>query len=115
MRKFSSAIGIFIVSQILQFSGYVKPEDIEEGGILRKVMMEQPESVITALKVIVVALPLVLLTVTYLMARRYPLTQAIHARLRTQLEYIRSSRERGLNPVELAELKGLLIGKEKQS
>jgi len=111
MRKFSSAIGIFIVSQILQFSGYVKPEDVSENGVIRKMMMEQPESVITALKVIVVALPLVLLTVTFLMAQRYPLTQRVHAKLRTQLEYLRGSRDMGLEPGMLKDITQLLVGK----
>lgn len=112
MRKFSSAIGIFIVSQILQFSGYLQPRDIEENGVVRKVMMEQPESVITALKIIVVAIPIVLLFFTFLMALRYPLTARLHERLRIHLEFLRRESEQDLEAEELQTLKNVLVGKK---
>ena len=113
MRKFSSAIGIFIVSQILQVSGYLQPENIEENGVVKKVMLEQPESVITALKVIVVAIPIVLLIFTFLMSMRYPLTAKLHARLSVHLKFLRGESEEDLAPEELKEIKDILVGEQR--
>ena len=89
VRKSSSALGIFIVSQILNFSGYIKPETIDG----KEVLFEQPESLITALKVIVFAIPVVLLLVTIFFARKYPLTKEVHDKLRNLLEFKRGDRE----------------------
>lgn len=112
MRKFSSAIGIFIVSQILQFSGYLQPQDIEENGKIIKVMMDQPEAVITALKFIVVVIPLVLLILTFIMANKYPLTQSLHRRLNIHLKFMRKETNEDLSKDELAEIQTILVGKE---
>jgi Na+/melibiose symporter-like transporter len=110
MRKFSSAIGIFIVSQILHFSGYIQPRDIEENGVIRKVMMQQPELVIAALKVIVVVFPIVFLILTFIMASRYPLSSSLHARLRVHLEYLRGESGEDLPADELKGIKDILVG-----
>ena len=112
MRKFSSAIGIFIVSQILQVSGYIGPQDVEENGIIRKVIMEQPASVITALKIIVVAIPLFLLFFTFIAASKYPLTSKIHARLNMHLKILRGEPGEDIGAEELKEIKQHLVGKQ---
>lgn len=110
MRKFSSAIGIFIVSQILDIAGYIKPQDISENGVTKKLMMEQPETLITALKFIVIFFPLFLLGLVLFNTYRYPLNAAIHKRLRIQLDFQRGETEEGLDEQEVNEIRKKLIG-----
>jgi Na+/melibiose symporter-like transporter len=106
VRKSSSAFGIFIVSQILNFSGYIKPETIDG----KEVLFDQPESLITALKVIVFAIPVVLLLITLFFARKYPLSQEVHDKLRKLLEFKRGETESSeLSEEEAKSLTDLLI------
>jgi len=51
MRKFSGAIASYIVTLTLQFSGYINPIKTEVDGVIMNVEQQQPESLITALKV----------------------------------------------------------------
>lgn len=105
MRGLSSAIGIFIVSNILDFAGYIKPMENIVGDKTTKVLMEQPQGVISALKIIVVGIPFILLFATYLAARKYPLTRLNHEKLIRHLEYKRGNTD--LKPLEDAEVKHL--------
>ncbi len=110
MRGLSSAVGIFIVSNILDFSGYIKPVDQVVGGSTIKVLMEQPQAVINALKIIVVGFPFILLFVTYVLARKYPLSREVHEKLSKHLEYMRGNIEKPpLSDSEVEQLKKLLI------
>jgi sugar (glycoside-pentoside-hexuronide) transporter len=110
MRKFSSAVGIFIVSFILEASGYLEPQVQVISGNAKKVMMEQPQSVITALKIIVAAFPFVLLFITFNMAKRYPLDKEIHEKLNKYLEFKRGIlKENPLPENEVEEVKKILI------
>ncbi len=106
MRKFSSAVGIFVVSQILDFSGYIQPTD--------GVMAEQPEAVLLALKLIVTILPLGLLVVVFLAARRYPITTTVYGRLKEQLKFQRGESSEGVDSETLNTLKTTLIEGEKR-
>jgi oligogalacturonide transporter len=105
IRKSSSAFGIFIVSQILSIAGYVKPETIEG----KEVLYEQPESLITALKIIVFAIPVVLLVITIFFARKYPISKQVHDRLRKLLEFKRGESKTEVPENEEKELRDLLI------
>lgn len=106
VRKSSSAFGIFIVSQILNISGYIKPETIDG----KEVLFDQPESLISALKVIVFAIPVVLLIITIFFAKKYPLTKAMHDKLRNLLEFKRGDIEKtDLSESEIEELTNTLI------
>jgi oligogalacturonide transporter len=90
----------------LNFSGYIKPETIDG----KEVLFEQPESLITALKVIVFAIPVVLLLVTIFFARKYPLTKEVHDRLRNLLEFKRGDREStDLSPEEIEDITKKLV------
>ena len=110
MRKFSSAVGIFVVSYILEASGYVEPQIEIVAGVTRKIMMEQPQSVITALKIIVAAFPFVLLFITFNMAKRYPLNKELYENLNKYLEFKRGNLpENPLSERELEQLKKTLI------
>lgn len=105
IRKTSSALGIFLVSQILNIAGYVKPETVDG----KEVLFEQPGSLITALKIIIFAIPVVLLIVTIFFARKYPITKTIHERLRKLLEFKRGESDQPVSKKEEEELKRILI------
>ena len=110
LRKFSSAIGIFLVGAILHFSGYIKPIKSMVEGKLTETLQVQPESVIRALQLIVLLFPLALLIPAFFAAKKYPLDMNIHKKLRDHLEFVRGEVETdNLNSSELNELKSKLI------
>ncbi len=110
MRKFSSAIGIFIVSYILDFAGYIKPQEITTGGVTREILMEQPDTVITAIKIIVLIFPFILLFFTFRIAMKYPLDREVQERLTKYLDYRRGNLEENpLTDTELEDMKKALV------
>ncbi len=105
-RKSSSALGIFIVSLILEFSGYIKPDTVNGQEMLHT----QPETFITALKWIVFVIPVVLLAITVLFALKYPLSKDMHDKLRDYLDFKRGKTDKtNISPEELEILKKKLI------
>ena len=109
-RKFSGAIGIFTVGLILQFSGYRAPIQEMQDGRFTEILQQQPESVITALQLIVFVVPMVLLVPAFFAARTYPLDKQTHGRLRRYLEFQRGQEETcNLSPTELEDMKQRLI------
>ncbi len=109
-RKFSGAIGIFAVGVILQFSGYQPPLKGMVDGRYVETLQAQPDSVITALQLIVLLVPLLLLVPAFFVARSYPLDKVTHGRLRRYLEFRRGQQgESNLTDDELAAMKRLLI------
>ncbi|HLV08720.1 MAG TPA: MFS transporter [Halanaerobiales bacterium] len=109
MRKFSAAIGIFIVSQILDLAGYVQPLQKVVDGATVNILQEQSAAVITAIKIIAVFFPVVLIGLTYLFAKKYPLTHKIYERLSIQIKFERGEKEEGLDRKEIKELEETLI------
>ncbi len=107
LRKFSSAIGIFVVSQILDFAGYIAPTNGVEST--------QPEAVLLALKLIVTILPLGLLVVVYIAAKKYPLSAGMYQKLKIQLKAQRGEESEGLPADELQQIEEQLIGKQGKS
>ncbi|MFA9390959.1 MAG: MFS transporter [Prolixibacteraceae bacterium] len=110
LRKFSAAIGIFIVGAVLQFAGYLKPVKEMVEGKLTETVQVQPESVIIALKGIVLIFPLILLIPAYFVAKKYPLDKETHENLKKHLEFKRGELEvDNLSPKELKDLETKLI------
>lgn len=110
MRKFSSAIGIFIVSNILELAGYIEPKTEVIDGVTKTIMMEQPSTVIFALKAIVVGFPVVLLVIAGFIAKKYPLSREKHLVLMNYLMFQRGEIEESpLKDEELKALKNELI------
>ena len=105
MRKFSSAVGIFIVSTLLDISGYVKPYETVIDGVTKEVLAEQPQSVLTTLKIVVVIIPLILLTVTFFASRKYPLSQDIVKKISGYLEFKKGKADE--SPVTEEEMEAL--------
>lgn len=110
MRKFSSAVGIFIVSTLLDFGGYVKPSEEIIDGVTKQVLAEQPASVLLTLKIVVVVIPIILLAVTFWAASKYPLNQDRIKKLSGYLDFKKgNSTENPLTDAELEDLKKELI------
>ena len=109
-RKFSGAIGIFAVGMILEISGYLPPVRSVVDGTTTEILQSQPDSVITALQLIVFLVPMALLVPAFLVAKTYPLDKITHGRLRDYLEFRRGEREtNNLSDSELEAMKRLLI------
>jgi GPH family glycoside/pentoside/hexuronide:cation symporter len=84
LRKLATALAIFIVTNYLAFTGF---QGGNTGGL---VAIEQPESALTALRVLVGVLPASMLTLSILVAWRYPLNRETHAEVIRQLKINRS-------------------------
>ncbi len=91
MRKFSGAVGIFIVSNLLSLAGYINPVEQVVEGAARLVDQPQSATFLLVLRLIFVFVPLVLLSLAILLAARMPLTHQTHARLNRVL----AARRRG--------------------
>lgn len=89
-RKMASAFAIFIVGQLLEASGFVS----STGG---RVLVEQPESALLMLRLLVSAIPAVMLVLAVLVAWRYPLSRARFHEIQQELLRQRAARkqERG--------------------
>jgi oligogalacturonide transporter len=109
-RKFSGAIGIFTVGMILEFSGYLPPLKAMVDGRYTETLQTQPDSVITALQLIVFFVPVLLLIPAFFVARTYPLDKFTHGKLRRYLEFRRGEHtDSNLSDDEVAAMKKLLI------
>jgi oligogalacturonide transporter len=95
VRKICSAVAIFIISALLDIGGYIRPID----GIEQI----QPASVILSIRLIIILAPLLLLSVGIAAARRYPLSEQVHKRLRKFMD----NRENGA--AEEKELRDILV------
>ncbi len=85
-RKLSSAIGIFLIAQIIHWAGYLKPvEEMVDG---KKVLIEQVQSpeFVMVLKLIFALIPVIFLAFSAYNAFRYRLTPDLHNRIKEYLE-----------------------------
>ena len=85
IRKFSSALAIFAVSNVIGWAGYVPPIQETVDGATK--LIEQPQSAtfLLVLRLIFMLLPLFLLALAFIFARGFPLTPELHRRLNTML------------------------------
>ncbi|MBN1883542.1 MAG: MFS transporter [Deltaproteobacteria bacterium] len=108
LRKASSALGIFIVSQIIFWAGYLKPvETIIDGKAVIERQAQTPEFLIS-LKIMFALVPALFLSIAIISAIRYRLTPEVHDRLNITL----TARRRGkdYNKTEEQQLKKTLEG-----
>jgi oligogalacturonide transporter len=111
MRKFSGAVGIFIVSNILGAAGYISPVEKVVNGVTQLIDQPQSDQFVMTLRVIFVLVPAILLSLSIFAANRLKLTHESHARLNRVLAARREGQE--LSPelqAEVQELEKLLIG-----
>jgi oligogalacturonide transporter len=108
-RKLGSAIALFLVAQVIGVAGYLPPQPVSVDGVTR--LVEQPQSwvFLVCLRLLFALLPVGMLLVGILAARRYPLTRALHSWLQAALEARRDTGE-PLPDVQL--LSGVLVGRE---
>ena len=102
-RKLSSAVAIFAVAQVLQFSGYIPPI-LQSGKLIESV---QTPAFINALRVFFVLIPVGFISFGIFFAIRFPLTVGIYQRLEKYLALRRSGV--GANEEEKQELINMLI------
>lgn len=114
MRKFSTAVAIFLVSNLLGAAGYLQPVEEVVDGVTRLVEQPQTDTFLLALRLIFVLVPLALLLAALWFAWRYPLSPDVHQRLNRLLARRRASPpnapEDAATQQEAAELRRLLIG-----
>lgn len=111
MRKLSSALAIFIVSQVIGLAGYVSPVSEVVDGVTRLIEQPQPESLQLALRMIFAFVPPVLVGIALVFAARFPLTPQRHQRLNVLLAARRAGE--ALTPemqAEAATLRRELVG-----
>jgi len=106
MRKLASAIGIFIVSQVISIAGFIKPIEQQVDGVTKLVKQQQTPEFFTALRIIFGILPVLFLLIAIYNAVRYRLTPDVHNRLNKLLTARRLGKEYDKN--EEAELKRIL-------
>lgn len=108
MRKMSSALAIFAVSNAIDRAGYVRPIEEVMNGATKLIEQPQTPQFIFVLRLIFAGLPVVLLFLSVLFALRYPLTHEVHEKLNSVLQKQRVGAD--VEPNEVAQLSELLIG-----
>lgn len=79
-RKLATAIAIFGVTRVLASTGFVETTP----GTIQNI--EQPESALLALRLLVGIVPAIMLIVAIIAASRYPLDREVHEAIRRQLK-----------------------------
>jgi oligogalacturonide transporter len=90
MRKASSAVALFLISNSLYLAGYRKPEQAVVDGVTRLVEQPQTDGFILMLRLIFVLAPIIFLSIGLYQCIRYPLSPELHRRLVALLEKRRS-------------------------
>lgn len=108
IRKFSSALAIFAVSNVIGWAGYIPPVQETVDGVTRLIEQPQSEGFLLVLRLIFMLLPVVLLVLALLFALRFPLTPALHRRLNTLL--VRQRAGDAVDETEKAQLARALLG-----
>ena len=107
IRKFSSALAIFAVSNVIGWAGYVPPMQETIDGATKLIEQPQSDTFLFVLRLLFMLLPIVLLAFALFFATRFPLTPELHDRLNKFLAAVRKGEE----PEEDgAELKEILVG-----
>jgi oligogalacturonide transporter len=108
IRKFSSALAIFAVSNIIGWAGYVPPVQETMDGATKLIEQPQSEIFLLVLRLIFMLLPVILLGFALVFALRFPLTPELHRRLNALLKRQRAAET--LDEDEKQKLKKALLG-----
>jgi GPH family glycoside/pentoside/hexuronide:cation symporter len=79
LRKLAAALAIFTLTQVLSATGF---QGGRTGGLI---VIDQPESALNALRILVGVVPAILLGISILVAWRYPLSREAHAQVIREL------------------------------
>jgi glycoside/pentoside/hexuronide:cation symporter, GPH family len=91
-RKMASALAIFIVGQLLEVSGFVSSTS-------GRILVEQPESALLMLRLLVSVIPAFMLVLSVLVAWRYPLSRERYYEIREELLHNRSLRRQAQDEI----------------
>jgi oligogalacturonide transporter len=108
IRKFSSALAIFAVSNVIGWAGYVPPVQQTIDGATKLIEQPQSDTFLLVLRLLFIFLPIVLLAFALLFAVRFPLTPALHRRLNALLAKQRAGE--AVNEAEKQALTKILLG-----
>jgi oligogalacturonide transporter len=106
MRKLSSALGIYIVSNVIEFAGYRRPVKETVEGVAKLVKQPQSGQFLFVLRLLLALLPVLFLGIGIFNAWRFRLTPQVHKRLKDYLKLRRAGEE--TDPAEEEELKQIL-------
>ena len=98
IRKFSSALAIFAVSNAIGWAGYVPPIQETINGATRLIEQAQSDTFLLVLRLIFMLFPIMLLAFALFFAVKFPLTPELHRRLNALL-----ARQRANEPVDKIE------------
>lgn len=93
-RKLASAVALFIIGLVLQYSGYLRPE---AAGL----PVVQPASALAAIRLLLCLGPVVLLGMVILLAAKNPLTKESYDVVRRRLDFLRGASDRDVAEDEL--------------
>jgi oligogalacturonide transporter len=102
IRKFSSALAIFAVSNVIGWSGYIPPIQETIDGATKLIEQPQSDTFLLVLRLIFMLFPIILLAFALFFALRFPLTPELHQRLNALL-----ARQRVNEPVDETEKQDL--------
>ncbi|HTX80387.1 MAG TPA: MFS transporter [Longilinea sp.] len=108
IRKLSSALAIFAVSNAIGWAGYVPPVQQTVDGAMKLIEQPQSDTFLLVLRLIFMLLPIVLLSFALVFAARFPLTPELHAKLNTLL--VKQRAKEPVDETEKAELTKVLLG-----
>lgn len=109
MRKLSSALAIFLISQAISLAGYVPPVSETIDGVTKLVQQPQSGAFLLVLRAVFAAVPMVLLVFCLFFALRFPLSPQVHARLKDFLARRRAGAMTDELAAEEKRLKDILV------
>jgi GPH family glycoside/pentoside/hexuronide:cation symporter len=80
LQKLGLALGLFLVSQVLAWSGYITPPPETTAPII------QPDSALTAIRWMIGPVPAVVLLIGMWLVSRFPITRAQHEETLAELK-----------------------------
>lgn len=110
IRKIASGLSIAAVTFILGLSGFLNPEEQWIDGQRILTDMEQPDSVLLSIRIIIAFVPIALVMMGIVAAKKYPLTPALHQKLIKYLSDKRAGKKQSeISSEEVEEMKKTLI------
>ncbi len=112
LRKLSSAVALFLISQVIALAGYLPPLSTTVNGVTKDVLRTQPPAFLLAVRLLFALVPAALLVASLYHGYRYPLSPKLHDRLRLYLVGRRAdTANAGRDTAEEAALTNALVSK----
>ena len=108
IRKFSSALAIFAVSNVIGWAGYVPPLQETISGATKLIEQPQSDTFLLVLRLIFMLMPVILLAFALFFALRFPLTPELHRQLNALLAKQRTNES--IDESEKRKLTKVLLG-----